>query len=311
MGQNQNAKVVSVNGIPLDDSLRGGRRRRRTKRRKSRKRKSRKKRHKRKTKRRKSRRKRKKRTCRRKRKSRSKTGGDKLEGINCYGVNNAYKPCSANPEVSEFVQQYRQILDIYSVNNMPDDTIYMYVMECSEGRFQGDGHIWIFPDDRPQEFQTFLHPKDANHSCLINDTPTQSAGLISKKQNKISIDACSGHYTPEAENSLGKAYQYLGEKNIIDPNVNPQFNKVSEECGDASPMLTFVLNKAIFNRDGKLKEISDHQPSHGEEEKGPSSVYSAPTPRAFQPSHGEEKMGSSISNAPTPRAFQTSNGEDR
>ena len=277
-------------------SKQGGKRRRKRKT-------KRKKRKKRRTKR-KKKRKRKKRSRRRKRKSRRKKGGKKLDDINCWSVEDVWTPCRiGTPGVFDIIQTYRQILDINLIDNMWENKEFMYAMECAEGGLTGDGNIWIFPDEKiPVPIN-----KSGNHPCLIDDKPAQAAGIIIKNKNKITIDACSGHYFPSAQISLGKVIQYLKNKGIIDLNEIPEINEKSDGCDEHSPMITFILNKEIFNRDGKRK----NQPAFvSEEEKIPEAMVPATKP-SFEVLDDEGKVAvSDAVPAPANLTVQTQ-GEER
>ena len=297
-GMLRNTLVELQKGIEGESgaaSKQGGKRRRKRKT-------KRKKRKKRRTKR-KKKRKRKKRSRRRKRKSRRKKGGKKLDDINCWSVEDVWTPCrTGTPGVFGIIQTYRRILDINSIDDMWENKEFMYAMECAEGGLTGDGNIWIFPDEKIPGIN-----KSGNHPCLIDDKPAQAAGIIIKNKNKITIDACSGHYFPSAQISLGNVIQYLKNKGIIDLNETPEINEKSVECDDHSPMITFILNKEIFNRDGKRKS----QPALvSEEEKIPEAMVPATKP-SFEVLDDEGKVAvSDAAPAPANLTVQTQ-GEER
>jgi len=297
-GMLRNTLVELQKGIEGESgaaSKQGGKRRRKRKT-------KRKKRKKRRTKR-KKKRKRKKRSRRRKRKSRRKKGGKKLDDINCWSVDGVWTPCKrGTPVVFNIIQTYRQILDINLIDDMWENKEFMYAMECAEGGLTGDGNIWIFPDEKIPGIN-----KSGNHPCLIDDKPAQAAGIIIKNKNKITIDACSGHYFPSAQISLGKVIQYLKNKGIIDLNETPEINEKSDGCDEHSPMITFILNKEIFNRDGKRKS----QPALvSEEEKIPEAMVPATKP-SFEVLDDEGKVAvSDAAPAPANLTVQTQ-GEER
>ena len=173
-----------------------------------------------------------------------------------------WEPCrKAEFEVFKVIQKYRQILDINLISKLPENETFMYVMECAQGGRITDGNIWIFSDKTIPGLN-----KSGNHPCLIDNKPVQAAGVIIKKKNKITIDACSGHYAPNWKSSLTNVNEYLQNKYIIDPNEKAVFKQESDECDEHSPMVIFTLNKAIFNLNGKLLEESE------EEEKMPESM---------------------------------------
>ena len=243
---------------------------------------------------RKKKRKRKKGTRRRKRKSRRKKGGKKLDGIECWDASE-WTPCrEKDARIFNFIKQNRNILNINIVDKMPDDMNFMYVMECAQGGLKGDGNIWIFPDEIISLFN-----KSGNHPCLIDNKPVQAAGLISKNKNKITIDACSGHYRPSWQVALKNIYEYL-QNNYIIETENAVFNKESEACDEESAMVTFTLNKAIFNSNGKFIEsgeekrgVSETKPSFqlvGKEERG----VAAPAPANLTVQTQGEERGPTI-----------------
>lgn len=219
-------------------------------------------------------------------------------------MEDVWTPCRiGTPGVFDIIQTYRKILDINSIDNMWENKEFMYALECAEGGLTGDGNIWIFPDEKIPVIN-----KSGNHPCLIDDKPAQAAGIIIKNKNKITIDACSGHYFPSAQISLGKVFQYLKNKGIIDLNENPEINEKSEGCDEHSPMITFILNKEIFNPNGK---ISENQPALVyEEEKMPEAMVPAVKP-SFEVLDDESKVAvSDAAPAPANLTVQTQ-GEQR